>query len=342
MPRSLGFLFKGVYMKVKELRDLAKDSQKEYIADAMVEIYKALPKAKKEDLDDYLKMILSGEKEKAKAEAKKNKNKPMDFHDLSNMANDFITLAREGLFLSPNRTVPKKRRSQWRFEAKRYIKGLLAIPPQSENFSEANMLLEKFFDTLSYSCGYYLFNSENPFGAIGMTQAELFEQVVARNFAEGFSREMLSQLYSTAASCYLSYDCLHEWLLGIVSEHLDRDQLPVASEEIKKLIEASKDPQTGEYSSEYYNWKSYIQKLDQEVLSLAVLKGTLQEDLSYYFVHSTERDKEVSLYCALTDTRNLTAEDYIFIYEYGIKKYKIKPRKSLTENYEEAKKEAES
>lgn len=329
-------------MKVKELRDLAKESQKEYIADAMVEIYKALPKAKKEDLDDYIKMILSGEKEKAKAEAKKNKNKPMDFHDLSFMANDFITLARQGLFLSPNRVVPKNRRSKWRFEAKRYIKGLLAIPPQSENFSEANVLLEKFFDTLSYSCGYYLFNSDNPFGAIGMTQTELFEQVVMRNFAEGFSREMLSRLYKTAASCYLSYDCLHEWLLAIVTEHLGSDQLSVAIEEIKKLIESSSAPKTGQYSTEYYYWEDSIQKLDQEVLSLAVLEGTLKKDLPYYFAHSTQREKEVILYCALMNTRYLSAEDYIFIYEYGIKKRKIKPRKELTEKYEEAKKEIES
>lgn len=329
-------------MKVKELRDLAKESEKDYIADAMVEIYKALPKAKKEELDDYIKMILSGEKEKAKAEAKKNKNKPMDFHDLAFMTNDFITLARQGLFLSPNRIVPKKRRSQWRFEAKRYLKGLLAIPPQSENFSEANILLEKLYDTLSYSCGYYLFNSENPFSAVGMAQTEFFEQVVTRNFKEGFSREMISRLYKKAASSYLSYDCLNEWLLAIVTGNLDSDQLSAASEEIKKLIETSKAPKTGKYSTAYYQWEESIQKLNQEILSLAVIQGTLKTDLPYYFAHSHEKDKEVILYTALMNTRNLSAEDYIFIYEYGINKRKIKPRKELIEKYKQVKKEIKS
>ena len=41
-------------MKVKELRDLLKDKDIKLINDAFVEVYKALPKSKKEELDDAI------------------------------------------------------------------------------------------------------------------------------------------------------------------------------------------------------------------------------------------------------------------------------------------------
>ncbi len=60
-------------MKVKELRDLLKDKDKKLITDAFVEVYKALPKSKKEELDDAIKSIVSGE---GKKKATKQKTPP--------------------------------------------------------------------------------------------------------------------------------------------------------------------------------------------------------------------------------------------------------------------------
>ena len=51
-------------MKVKELRDLLKDKDIKLINDAFVEVYKALPKSKKEELDSVIESIVKGEGKK--------------------------------------------------------------------------------------------------------------------------------------------------------------------------------------------------------------------------------------------------------------------------------------
>lgn len=58
-------------MKVKELRDLLKDKDIKLINDAFVEVYKALPKSKKEELDSVIESIVKGEGKKKQLNKKK-------------------------------------------------------------------------------------------------------------------------------------------------------------------------------------------------------------------------------------------------------------------------------
>ena len=59
-------------MKVKELRDLLKDKDIKMINDAFVEVYKALPKSKKEELDSVIESIVKGEGKKKTVKQEEN------------------------------------------------------------------------------------------------------------------------------------------------------------------------------------------------------------------------------------------------------------------------------
>ena len=57
--------------------------------------------------------------------------------------------------------------------------------------------------------------------------------------------------------------------------------------------------------------------------------------MKYYFEHCREHTREIVLYCALDMARMMDSrEDWLYIYEYGLKK-KIKPREELREQYEQ-------
>ncbi len=139
-------------MKVKELRDLLKDKDIKLINDAFVEVYKALPKAKKEEINVDIESILSGE---GKKKAKKQENIPLP--DLFNEIATLINYAYQGYYISPNRVVPKKDRPKWRFQVKRYLKALFKVSSQDPNFPKVVQYIEELYKMLTYGCGVYIF-----------------------------------------------------------------------------------------------------------------------------------------------------------------------------------------
>ncbi|MEZ0118499.1 UNVERIFIED_ORG: hypothetical protein ABRZ91_002456 [Heyndrickxia coagulans] len=57
-------------------------------------------------------------------------------------------------------------------------------------------LLEKLYEMLCYGCGYYIFNTDNPFRSIGMEQVELFDILLKRKFSMGIGTPILGSVYS--------------------------------------------------------------------------------------------------------------------------------------------------
>lgn len=158
-------------MKVKELRDLLKDKDIKLINDAFVEVYKALPKSKKEELDSVIESIVKGEGKK-----KTVKQEEVSLNDLFVEIQDFLQDAYHGFYIAPNRIVPKKERPKWRYKVKRYLKILFEVSSDHPDFLQVVILIREIYKVLSYGCGVYVFSSDDPFASVGIAQEELYEE----------------------------------------------------------------------------------------------------------------------------------------------------------------------
>lgn len=83
------------------MRNLLKDKDIKDINDAFVEVYKALPKAKKEEIDPYIISIINGEGKK------KPKPEELSLPELFDQISFLINNAYLGNYIGPNRIIPK-------------------------------------------------------------------------------------------------------------------------------------------------------------------------------------------------------------------------------------------
>ena len=183
-------------MKLTDLRALLKPAPKDRLEQAVVEIYKALPKSKKDDLDSQIEDILKGLKAKQEASAPKALT---DFPALKSEIETFMEDARNWYYGEPNRKIAKKDRPKWRFKVKRYIRELQTIPADAPVYPQAVDLMIRIHDLLCESCGGTFFSSLDPFRSVTCSRSDLFAIVAKMKLQEsGISRETLSLLISMA------------------------------------------------------------------------------------------------------------------------------------------------
>ena len=163
-------------MKITEFRSIVQKAERSPLETIAGELYKSIPKAKKEELDEAIQQILNGETPAAKKPAD-----PVSFPKLSEEIKTFLSHVDAGYYNEPNRIVPKQKRSKWRFEVMRFINEL-------ETFSgdEAASLYLELYNRLAYGCGYYIFSSDDPFRSIGSRQGDFYPRLVAKYFSNGF------------------------------------------------------------------------------------------------------------------------------------------------------------
>ena len=174
-------------MKVDELRAALSRYEAPELKEIAVMLYKSIPKSRKES-DRLDELLLNYSKEKAKTTKKET---PVDFDSLQSDIETFIEYASENLYLAPNRTVSKDKRSKWRFEVKRFVKGLIAI--HGEDSETAALLLADIYEMLCYACNYWIFSSDNPFSAIGYEQPDFLRLVLGKIFYRGFSQDAIKK-----------------------------------------------------------------------------------------------------------------------------------------------------
>ena len=322
-------------MKVQELRDLLKASDREHLEKAFVECYKQLRKGQKEEIDPVLTDILDG-----KAAEMKKAASTVSFEELKGQITEFTENAYAQNYFAPNRVVPKSQRPKWRFMVKNFIKELGKIPPESENYPEAVKLLTDLYLLLCEACNYYLFSTDDAFRSIGWEQPKLFELLVKKTFAAGYTRENISSLILYAATGGLSRESLHiEQEIALLRELKTSDVKYIAVEEAKKLIEERIKNLKGleKYDNRQYELEEAVNELCGVILLISIALAEPEKGIEYYFKNYRENDKEITLCCAL-DLIECTSEDdlWIKVYEYGLQK-KVKPREQLRRQYEERK-----
>lgn len=322
-------------MKVKELRELLKDKDVKLINNAFVEVYKALPKSKKEELDSVIESIVNGE---GKKKAVKQEEVPLP--TLFEQIKDFIDHAYQGYYVAPNRVVPKNERSKWRFKVKRYLKTLLAVTPDNLHYSNAVLYIKELYKMLSYGCGHYIFSSENPFASVGIAQEELYDQYLVRQMKLEINEETIREMVNAATHCYLSNECLHIMLYGALNFHIQESKYrDMVISYGQKFIQSQKQyiSSLRRYDDRLYEATSLLEEMNDLVFIFH--DCSLEEALQYYFENES-KDKEIALYKVLMLINYFfSKEEWVDAYEYGINKQHIEPRQSLQDKYKNFKDE---
>ncbi len=325
-------------MKVQELRNLISASDREHLEKALVECYKQLRKGQKEEIDQGLVDILQG-----KAVEQKKAESPVNFEELEQQITVFLKNAYAQNYFAPNRIIPKNQRPKWRFMVKNFIKELEKIPVENENNPQAVKLLTDLYRLICAACDTYLFSTEDPFRSIGWEQPKLFELLVTKTFAAGYSRDSISKLLLLAATGGLSRESLYvEQEIVLVNGLRTSDVRYIAIEEAEKLTEERLNKLAGlkEYDRQRFYLQEAVNELCGVILLLTIELAEPEKGVEYYFKHSIRRDREITLYCALDLVALMDEDDlWLRVYEYGLRK-KIKPRDRLREAYEYRKRNA--
>ncbi len=151
-------------MKVAELREKLAKLKKEELIKVASEFYKLIPKAKKEDygIDAFVDNPTSAKKSAKKA--------TLSLIDIEKEVAQFIDHASSQYYLFPNRVVPKKQRSTWRFKVKKWYKELINNRRADANITKQAKVLCELYELLCESCHYQYFTAYDTFDSIGIEQ----------------------------------------------------------------------------------------------------------------------------------------------------------------------------
>lgn len=185
-----------------------------------------------------------------------------------------------------------------------------------------------------------LFSTDDAFRSIGWAQPKLFDLLVKKTFATGYSRENISNLIRLAVSGGISREALHTMQeMVLLSSLKTADVKQIAIEEAQKLVDDRENNLTKlkKYDSRTYDLEDEVNELSAMILMLSIKLAEPEKGVKYYFKHARNARREITLYCALRLIEWLEEEElWIKVYEYGVSK-KIDPRDELRESYEKRK-----
>lgn len=280
-------------MKVQELRNLFETSERAHLEKAFVECYKQLRKRQKEEIDPVLTTILEG-----KEIDPKTKGSPVDFAQLEQQINEFICNANAQNYFIPNRTIPKSQRPKWRFLVKNFIKELAKIPADSENHKKSVKLLSDLYGLICQASNVYLFSTEDPFRSIGWKQPDFYALLVAKTFANGYTRENISQMLLFATGSGLSRESLPIQQELVLLGHLKTSDVKyMAIEDAKKLVDDQTDRLFSLNSSgnQRYEIKETINEFCSMIFLITIDLAEPEDGMKYFFKHIMERNDEITL-----------------------------------------------
>lgn len=324
-------------MLVSELRELIKKYKEEDLRLLISEMYKAMPKKLREDKDiDALVNDVHAYLNTGKAIRKQCTQK--DINNLKAEIEQFIDYAYKQYYFAPNSIVHKKERPKWRFKVKAYIKDLQCFPVEGEEGITATNLLEKLYEMLSYGCGYYIFNTDNPFWSVGIAQTELLDIVIKRKLGNGISQETIKASIDLVINSILDTNTLYSSLMLVLISNLKTPDSKELAIEQCKALKAELDRPKASKKSRFSDSSDYIRtekvnNIAEMVFRLYVSLSEYEKAIKYYCDSNVEWDKEISLYVLLSLLREYELKEYwLREYDEAVKKG-VNPRTALQNTY---------
>lgn len=328
-------------MKVGDIRALAEKSTQKNLIETLVTVYKALPKAKKEELDPLIPDLLQG----TPHTQKKEPDLP-DMEILHPEIQTFLMEANSGWYFQPNRIVPKAQRSKWRSIVRDYLKKLDLVPEGTDDYKTATRDLVGIYRVLCEGCKTYLFSTNDTFASLRMRQSDLYTDILHHVLAGGHTNTNFHEAIDLAclpvSSENLAWNQLYVFYKAMETE---ADQI-LAREVAESMIKENREklPRYKNSNLTYYELLETIQNLDELYLWLSIALGE-HDNKTYrtYFQNMQEYRKDEVLSNGMTDLPGelKTPEVLTGIYHYAVKTLKVKPNQRLEDLIEKAKQKQE-
>ena len=312
-------------MLVNELKkELAKYDRKD-MEKIVIELYKRVPKHKKEEyqIDDFIKNV------------KKTKSvmKAVTIEELQKEIIYFLECVDNEYYVIPNRVIPKKERSTWRFKVKRFYKELIKYDPVTMEGVLATDLLIQIYKRISIGSNRLLFSNWETFRAIGIEQVDFFEVLLKRIFAREHNEKNMNLCISLLqfpsdpyGGLYREvYDVFAHYLVSVEEKNMG---IKMLNNRVLELVE---------YKKTYLKEKRQTYDLDEEInlcticiLDIFISLNKIDEGIKYFHKYCSEPTSEVKEYVLLEELEKYELyEDWIKEYE----SHKNAYRDSIKENY---------
>jgi hypothetical protein len=317
-------------MKIAEVRSLIEKYSEEQLKSLIIVLYKAIPKAVKEDnaIDEYLQNPAS---------PAQNKNKVRSQPDIAAIEVEIGTFLKNAYaqnYMLPNLSVSKQNRPKWRFIVKQFYRDLLAAAA-GNNTSKVAELMERLYLVLCYSCENTIFTAYDAFESIGISQAEFFQKVLALKFQcedrAVFIRHALLLMVNHGLNRYTLYENLIHVILEFAGtpdlrEMIINDcQLLIA--DIRK-----KPSQLNDYRIDYEK-ENKLNTLTHMAFMAYARRYEYLQAIAFFKENFVKKNKEVALYILLEWLFGLDQKD-LFVQEYEQSVSQgIIPRESLKQLY---------
>ncbi len=314
-------------MKVNELRDKLMMSSPDRVSRAMIEAYKMVPRAKKEELDQIIEEILSG-RDVSRARADQAlKELTAESEAFYQQIDLFIDNVRAGYYYKSNTVIPKNERSKWRFTAKDFIKKLNEVPAGSSYYVRSGEYLGKLYRLLSDGSSLAFFTSEDPFRSVGMAQEEMFDELARRRIASrGCTEEVLRETVRLMAECEISQNSSRPVLMDVFlkipqpgeERDLARKVLKEVAREKKEALPGIKEPYERGYQERIVNL------LNCGAIVLTALSGNADEEVRSYLQSSgKDRNTAVQQLISQFEISGLYKEA-VEAYDYAVSAYHLR------------------
>ena len=317
-------------MLVSELKkELAKYDRKD-VEKIVIELYKRIPKNKKEEyqIDDFIKNA----QEKTKSVVKN-----VTIGELQKEIIYFLDCVDNEYYVIPNKVVPKKERSTWRFKVKRFYKELIKYDPVTIEGVLATDLLIQIYKRISIGSNRLLFSNWETFRAIGIEQVDFFEVLLNRIFAREHNEKNMKLCISILQCPSDPYGGLYRGVYDVFASHLlsveEKNMgIKLLNDRVVELLELRKA---------YLKEKRQTYDLEEEIdlctmciLDIFISLNKVDEGITYFHKYCCESQTEIKEYVLLEELEKYELyENWVTEYE----SHKIAYRDSLKEKYSEFK-----
>jgi hypothetical protein len=299
-------------MKIPELKLAIANHSKDDLAYLLVELYKQVPKAKKED-NEIDAMILAGKP--ATGETKVKKTPQMKtFAFIKSEVDEFVNHATKQHYLGKDRAIAKKDRPKWRFTCRALLKDLFDnFQQEKENRVDCVNALEQLYQILSIGGNYHYFSAEDTFASVGYEHETLCSDIIKlyfQTFPLKSAAEKAVELLligADAPNAYFPSRCGH--FLGIIKDDDSKLEALVTTAKIKTIevnqkiddLLAAKERKKNYSNNDFsitYAMKEGNANLIYLIFNVMFLLEEEEEAITYYHenIRKYSEDKEIQLY----------------------------------------------
>jgi hypothetical protein len=211
-------------MTVAELKKTLKSKKKSELEEIVMALYKHIPKKKIDD-EDIDKIFLLQPVNETQNIKSKLKTELKLILEINNFTHNFVV----GNYGIPNRSVPKAKRSKWRFEVMRFYKEIIATYPDAVMKKDLVEMFGELYDAMTKGCKYNLATTDDCFAAIKKNQVTFFHQVIQfkkeHYSGEELYKQIWDHMFDVGLSEETSIDELYETLTVSFPSPIDIEEL---------------------------------------------------------------------------------------------------------------------